>query len=824
MKKNLARKAAALALALVLALGLMAGCGSNSTPGAQGTDSPDYVYVADYALIGDEGQFDSISNCCYADGVIYFTAQIVAGEDSYTDPSSGENYTYDTYRTGLFTCAEDGTNVQEMSAYQGPQVPDGMEGSSYINAMAPDPQGALWVFESMSTYSYDLPDDFDPATMNQWDYYVDGGQSYYLRKLDSTGAELMNVDLSIISGAQGTDGSTSGGSSSGSDITPYASNSSYFNLNGFTVDGSGNLYLNDGDGNVSVLDSTGALLFTLSTDQDTGWVSAMTRLADGSVAVSIYDSTSGTQMIKPIDLSAKTYSDGVAAPTEAWNLYSGAGDYDLYYNGSSSFYGFNMKTGESTKLFTWINSDVDDSNINSILPLADGRIVCCSTTYDDTTSESTTELISMVKTPASEVQQKTTLTLACMYLDWNLRSQIIKFNKSNDEYRIEVKDYSEYNTEDDYDAGLTKLSAEIIAGNVPDLLDTSGLPLEHYAAKGLLEDLWPYIDADTELGGRDALITPVFDAMSTDGKLYQITPDFSVFTAAGAPALVGDTPGWTLDDLYAALGQLQDGAEVFSQGTVKSDVLSYSCAMGLDDFVNWQTGECSFDSDEFLDMLKFTDLFPAEFDWDNFNYDEDYESDYSRISSGRQLLTIIFASDFRSLQMYEEMFGGSLTFVGFPTRDGSNGSAFQINDGLAMSSTCTNKDAAWQFMRTLLTQDYQENNTWQLPTNKAAFDAMLKEAMTPQYTTDPETGEQVEQSQGGWGWDDLTVEIYAMTQAEADQILALINGTTKVYGSDDEIMDIINDSTTDFFSGQRSAEDTAAAIQSRVSLYVNEQK
>lgn len=818
-KRSLAKRAAALALALVTALGLMAGCGDNSTTGTQNTDTPEFVYVASYATIGTEGQFDSISNCCYADGQLYFTAQIVDGEETYTDSSSGESYTYDTYRTGLFTCAEDGTNVQEMTAYQGPQVPDGMEGDANINAMAPDPQGALWVFESLNTYSYDLPDNFDPATMSKWDYYVDGGQSYYLRKLDSTGAELVNVDLSVITGQQAE---VSGGSTSGSDISPYSG--SYFYLSGFTVDGSGNLYLNDSDGNIYVLDSTGASLFTLAADDQAGWVNSMTRLADGSVAVSIYDSDNGGLLIKPIDVAAKAYGEGVSAPSDAWTLYPGAGDYDFYYNGSTSFFGFSMKTGESTKLLTWINSDVDDSNISSILPLADGRIVCCSTEYDDTTSKSTTELISMVKTPSSQVEQKTTLTFACMYLDWNLRSQIIKFNKTNDKYRIEVQDYSEYNTEDDYDAGLTKLSTEIIAGNVPDLLDTSGLPIEHYAAKGLLEDLWPYIDADTELGGRDGLITPVFDAMSTDGKLYQITPDFSVFTAAGAPALVGDTPGWTLDDLYTALGQLQDGAEVFSQGTVKSDVLSYSCAMGLDDFVNWQTGECSFDSDEFIDILKFTDLFPAEFDWDNFNYDEDYESDYSRISSGRQLLTTIYASDFRSLQMYEEMFGGSLTFIGFPTRDDSNGSAFQISDGLAMSSTCTDKDAAWTFMRTLLTQDYQESNTWQFPTNKAAFDAQLEEAMTPQYTTDPETGAQVEQSQGSWGWGDLNVDIYAMTQAEADQIMDLINGTTKVYGSDQEIMDIITDSTADFFSGQRTAEDTAAAIQSRVSLYVNEQK
>jgi hypothetical protein len=81
-------------------------------------------------------------------------------------------------------------------------------------------------------------------------------------------------------------------------------------------------------------------------------------------------------------------------------------------------------------------------------------------------------MITMTKTPYTAVEQKTTLTFACMYLDWNIRSQIIKFNRSNSDYRIEVEDYSEYNTNDDYTAGLTKLTTEIISGKVPDILDT----------------------------------------------------------------------------------------------------------------------------------------------------------------------------------------------------------------------------------------------------------------------------------------------------------------------------------------------------------------
>ena len=90
-----------------------------------------------------------------------------------------------------------------------------------------------------------------------------------------------------------------------------------------------------------------------------------------------------------------------------------------------------------------------------------------------------------------------------MYLGYHERNDILEFNTASDKYRIEVRDYSEYNTETDNSAGLTKLNTELIAGNIPDMMSAdTGLPLRQYGSKGILEDLWPFIENDTEIGGR----------------------------------------------------------------------------------------------------------------------------------------------------------------------------------------------------------------------------------------------------------------------------------------------------------------------------------
>ena len=99
-------------------------------------------------------------------------------------------------------------------------------------------------------------------------------------------------------------------------------------------------------------------------------------------------------------------------------------------------------------------------------------------------------------------------------------------------------DYSEFNTQDDYEAGLKKLNTEIMSGSVPDILDTSGLPFQRFGQRGYLEDLWPFIENDPDLG-REGVMEHVLEAASQEGKLYHLFDSFAIKTVAGAKNAVG---------------------------------------------------------------------------------------------------------------------------------------------------------------------------------------------------------------------------------------------------------------------------------------------
>ena len=87
-----------------------------------------------------------------------------------------------------------------------------------------------------------------------------------------------------------------------------------------------------------------------------------------------------------------------------------------------------------------------------------------------------------------------------------------------------------------------------------------------------------------------------------------------------------------------------------------------------------------------------------------------------------------------------------------------------------------------------------------------------------------ENGERIEISNSGWGWGSLSIQIYAMKPDEAENLRELISTTTKLYKFDQNICDIVTEQLPAFFSGDKTAQETAKLIQSKAMLYVNEQR
>ena len=834
----------ALLLAALMIVGLFAGCSKDETKDPGKTDpgnslidqtkpsqtTAKYAYKADYFDLAVPDGVQYVNQICAAGTTLYLTASMQGEEITNTDPDTGETWSYYDSRLGVLTIDPDTGICTELSNLQLPEVPEGAEGGVNCYNMIGSDDGTLWMLVNVYATQYELPDDFDPNTDSKWNYPSTDINGSYLMHIAADGSTIASLDLSDTNNEDNEDGMSG-------------------NLSSFAVDAAGNLYVSDYN-NIYVLDAEGNVQFKLDGSQYNG---SLCRLNAQQVGVMWYNYTDDVnaadengQYFVPIDLETKDWGEKVKLPSNVGSILPGDDAYDFYYTYNNNIYGYAAKTDTKEKLVDWLACDVDTNNMSGYAMLSDSRVAALM--QDWSTDPTTYQLIVLHRVDASEIKEKKVLTLACMYLDWNLRSMIVEYNKTNDEYRINVVDYSEYATDDDYNAGVTKLTTEIISGSVPDIFLTSNLPIDKYAAKGVIADLNTFMDGGNGLS-RDYFVPQVMSALEKDGKLYELPTSFSVQTAYALSSIASQYDTWNVAAVQDAMTQLQEGATVFSNGWTKNTALSNCLSRNLSAFVDWTTGKCEFDSEAFQQLLAFCNSFPAETsDGDGaIAYassadiavdDAMWDSDATRITNGKQLMSTIGMYSFDSYIWNVYAIRDKITFTGYPTEDGS-GSSFELQMPMAISSVTKYPDAAWDFVCSIIKKmnTIDENNYYYgFPISQAAFDAEMTDIMTEQYQLD-ENGEQVDWD--GDGEPDRAIrgsyetmengetvykDVYALTQEEMDQILGVINNTHSVYDYDQEILDIITDEVAAYFAGDKDVQTTASMIQSRVNLYVQEQR
>lgn len=758
------RKHLAATLLLLFLPLLLSACGQEPEEA-----TPDFVYRPAFTTLGG-GVADVMWLSCSAEKMYFYAFGRLPGDEAE----------YDWF---LYSADLDGSNSASLPDYQPmePPLPGEEWGFRFqLKALTADDSGQLWVVEQRNPY-YTAPEAAEAFSGDP--------SPYLLRKLDENGAELLRVDLTPA-------------------VAPQGEEPSFSHMR---TDSDGYLYLVVDASLVYVFDSQGRLRGEISPGNVRF---SLIRLGNGKVAVS---ADSNGLVLKELDPEALDFGGTHRCEVVfgGSQVFDGSGQALFYLSDDNNLYRYDL-AGERETVLSWVNSDVDTSLLNIIQPLADGRVICLPRSGQGGNAQ-LQELIILSRIPYAQDVDRKTLTLAALNLDDDVRSRVIRFNQTNADYRIEVRDYAQYNTGSDPSAGLMKLNTEIISGKAPDIIQvSSSIPLSLYAQKGLVEDLYPYIDADGELGGREALLTEALQAMEIDGHLYQAVSGFKIQTIVGRSDIVGKEKGWTYQEMQS-LRQAQSDPPLLPPKLTRDGMLNYLRWLGFADYVDWQSGECRFDSEEFIALLEFVNSFPADYDR---NADFDIRTpDTTLVAQGQALAMIASLQGFRSIQNILASFPTGYTYKGFPTLDGSNSGIMWLNTGLAMTTTCKDKETAWQFIRGELVNDKQREFTFLFPVNKARFQAEADNAMeelldfqkvvTIVYPGDGTTFDLLHRS---------------LTQADIDRFLELLSMVTQSADYDENLARIIEEECGPYFAGETTAAECAAMIQNRAEIYVNEQR
>lgn len=594
------------------------------------------------------------------------------------------------------------------------------------------------------------------------------------------------------------------------DLTALFDEADSFYVNGMAADSQGRLYLSVGDSGIYVLDREGNKLGMIPLED---WLDSIFASGEGDVYIQYW----GSQGMEMKQLRPDTLSMEETAGAESLiskSCYTAPGQGVLADDGSRVWaYDFESDTLE--EIFDWLDADINSDDVSSLGAVSDGRFYAVLGEY---TAEGTKyELVRLTKTEASQVPEKEEIVFGTTYLNQSMRKSIVAFNKSSDAYHITVKEYvSDY----DYEDGLAQFNNDLVTGSGPDLIDISNLDMSLYVSKGVLEDLYPYMERDGI--DRADYLENVLGAYETEGGLYGLTPQFYISTVMAKASKAGETDGWTLSEMLD-FAEGYDAETLFQYGT-RSSVFYFCIYNNIDDFIDWETGECYFDTEDFIRVLEFAARFP-----ESGVYSQE-EGIAEMLRQDKILLMQASLSSVQEYQMYSGLFGEAIAFVGYPCSQRMGNLIQPTNGSVAINAGSAHKDGAWEFIKLLISEEYQDSlvseygSGWGFPVRKSSLEKLFAGDMTAEYY-EGENGEQEEQPKTSWQYDDFCIDIYAATEEEIEAVRSLIASARRCAGSTNtELVNIVTEETEVFFQGQKSAEETADIIQNRIQIYVNEMR
>jgi len=755
----LARRLTAFALAMAVVLPLAA-CGKEPTSG--NVTQKEWVYVPEFLNLEEENV--SYYDMKIAGNNVYYTSWVLNEE---TGEGSESFCRYSLTDRKMEEVPLNWKEKQENESVRSFSL--GNDGSIYV-----------------MTYSYNLT----PGSQDEYQTR----QALY--RFDAQGNQIFCTDLT----------------------EKLSENPENSYVNSMEVDAQGRLYvctetavwLYDGEGNYQ-----GEISLASVAD---GWINGMGCGRDGKVYLNCYSQGANYgYMLVELDFDGKktgaTYSD---FPRSNGNSIIPGVTKDFLVYDEASVYEYDLATQTKELLFDWLDSDMNGSVVRNIGLLEDGRFVVI---YEDWESDDN-GIALLTKTKGSEVVQRENILIGTMYGASDLRAAAVKFNKGNDKYRISIKEYMDTENVEDYESALNdaiaNMNNDLTSKNGPDIIDLSGVNIRQLAAKGVFEDLSPYLEKSSVLNRADFLEN-ILEAYTYSDSLVCIPAHIMVSTLAGDGAELGGKKGWTVAEMIQYADAHPD-AELFD-GLSKSTMMMYLMMFNEDAFIDWTNGKCNFESDQFKSLLEFVNRFPEDID-----YDSDRPSTPNLIQRGEVLLDTVGMSDFEAVQIPIEEFKGNAAFIGFPTVDGSTGHALNANELYAISAKSGHKEGAWAFIESYLTREENGRYWYGFPTIQRKLDAMIADATKVETYIDENGNEAVSSGtssisyQDGWRY-----TYHTTTQEEVDIVLALLKEAKPVsynYGS--EIINIINEEAEPYYKGQKSIDEVVKVIQSRIDIYVNQ--
>ncbi len=363
--------------------------------------------------------------------------------------------------------------------------------------------------------------------------------------------------------------------------------------------------------------------------------------------------------------------------------------------------------------------------------------------------------------------------------------------------------------ESDRPAVRDRVFAELAANQGPELMWVREEDMYALQDKDLLMDLSELISEDIQ----EQILPGVIRSGTVDDQLVGIKL-YALYNTVFVSDALWEGDSWTREDVLEILESREDWAAAFNYDGYAIgpyELLSEVLLTDLDgsEFLDMEQGTCSFDSLEFIRLLevckKYGQIKPAALDG------EEYAGQLEEGNSIAWAGTLV--DGIRSFSSNMNLYNGRAHIVGFPTREGGKNYITADNTYLVVSAGAEHVEEIRKLLDYLLSYDEQFTQSKVSVRRDVIRDSVAYHEFLKKYVLKVSAKEdsimELDLKPDGSSW----LEEY-LTFIDTCEPAPNWRYTT--------VGTILSEELQPYFAGDKSAEEVAGVIQSRVQLYLDE--
>lgn len=405
------------------------------------------------------------------------------------------------------------------------------------------------------------------------------------------------------------------------------------------------------------------------------------------------------------------------------------------------------------------------------------------------------------KREPEQSQENQTVILWTMRASSQLSQCVSNFNKGDYGYRVMLHSCYDVEQNVSQEDALLSMQMALSRSEGPDIMLVGFLDVDALAEQEMLEDLTPYFAKSKRVNQEDYLEN-VIAAYTYDGKLLALPRWISIETLWGRADIVGDSPGWTVQEMLSL-------ADRYPDYSVTGQLLRWEFRDICMNFVPetfWldQNGKAR---EELKMMIEQAVSYPLQIDRSQS------KEQYLQVCREEALLTKQDMYKLETLLYFYELAGDEeMVPIGYPTLDATPTALFNPADGLyAIPANAANKKGAWTFLELFFAGELdpeESNNLFGtasgIPVCRKEWEPVLQEAL--------QCWERIYHKE--WNEEELDV-----IEKWLDEITAMAD----IYPvSAKQFRAIIEEESEPYYEGDKTLEEVLQVIEGRGKLYFQE--